>query len=168
MPAVQGVWYYCLAGLVCFFFFSHPPQPPHFFLCLSVTANKRTHRPVSTTCTAHCHCCALTRQARHCVLWGLAGYCARCEKGSPAVPAPAPLVPILNRAIVFLNRLQAEPSRIERTQMRGHIHDRTQTHVHTHTHARLCPSEATSVRSLLRLQRKRWVQVKPNVCQMLR
>lgn len=39
---------------------------------------------------------------------GLGDYCARCEKGFPAVPAPASLVPILNRAIVFLNRAPRE------------------------------------------------------------
>lgn len=66
MPAVQGVWYYCLIGLVCFRFLSPPP----FFFRSSVTANKRAHRLISTTCAAHCHCCAFTRQARHCVLWG--------------------------------------------------------------------------------------------------
>ena len=145
MPAVQGVWYYCLVGLVCFFFFH-----------LSVAANKRTHRPVSTTCAAHCRRLCVSQGKPGTVFsggWG--GYCARCEKGSPAAPAPAYLVPILNRAIVFLNR--GEPS----TQS---IH----TWSHTHTHTQFLPTEAASVRTLLRLQRKRWVQVKPNVCQMLR
>lgn len=150
-----------------------------FFFHLSVAANKRTHRPVSTTCAAHCRCCAFTRQARHCVLWGwggwvgewvsggVGGYCARCEKGSPAVPAPASLVPILNRAIVFLS--PCEPSRAQRARRCEGTYMITHTHFHTHTHTHTAlPTEAASVRTLLRLQHKRWVQVKPNVCQMLR
>lgn len=41
-----------------------------FLFFTSAPANKRTHRPFSTACAAHCHCCAFTRLARHCVLWG--------------------------------------------------------------------------------------------------
>lgn len=91
MPAVRGVWYYCLTGLVCFCL----PPPP---LSTSAAINKGAHRPVATTCVARRGCGALTR---HRVPWACSVIVRAVKSGSPAVPAPAPPVPILN-LIVFL------------------------------------------------------------------
>lgn len=54
-----------------------------FAFLFSAAANKRTQRPVSTTCTAHCHCWAFTRQARHFVLSGAGWLLCTLWKGLP-------------------------------------------------------------------------------------
>lgn len=131
-----------------FFFF----LPPLLFLS-SAAANKGTHRPVPTTCEARRHCCVLTRQARHRAPWACLVIVRAVKSGSPAASAPAPPPPILNRAIVF-------------SKLSGCAITDAIACVHVRAHS-ASPAEGTSVSTPLRLLRKRRVQVKPNICQML-
>lgn len=146
MPAVWGVWYYCLTGLVCFCF---PPPPP---LSTSAAINKGTHRPVPTTCVARRGCGALTR---HRVPWACL-VIVRCEKRLPCCVCTGS------------SGSHPEPDCLfKAAQMRDYIHDHTRGRGGPCTHAQASPAEGTSVSTPLRLQRKRRVQVKPNICQML-
>ena len=98
--------------------------------------------------------CSLGLGGLLCALWKGLPCCARTGFfGSHPEPS---------NCLLFFWRPESTQMHVHSTYMIAH----TLSHTHTHIHRAL--PIATSVRVLLRLQRKRWVQVKPNVCQMLR
>lgn len=157
MPAVQGVWYYCLIGLVCFRFLF----PPLFFVHQSLLT--KGHIDSSRPRARHTVTVVRSLGKPGTVFSGAGWLLCTLWKGHSCCACSGFLDSHPELSDCLLKPCeQSWAQRVRRCESSYMI-----TRSHTHSQPAL-PIEATSVRALLRLQHKRWVQVKPNVCQMLR